>query len=90
MLGWLVGWLGLPGGCLPFSLVFCQSSASWIPGLLPVALLFPSSQTFVCVFISTFTVPSGISTAPELEWVMPWPSCLVKVPRLSCVCAVGL
>lgn len=68
---------------MPFRLVFCWSSAPWIPGLLPVALhLLILTDIHACIDQCLHCVIQHFHCSGS-EWVMPWLSCLVKVLRLS-------
>lgn len=72
MLSWLVAWLGLPGGRLPFRLVLCRSSAPWIPGLLPVALHLPTlTDIHACIDQRLHSVIQHFRCSGP-EWLVPW------------------
>lgn len=79
----MLGWLGLPGGCLPFRLVFCRSSAPWIPGLLPVALHLPILRDAHAYMDQRLPCIIQLFHCSGPEWVVPRLSRLVKVLRLS-------
>lgn len=79
----MLGWLGLPGGCLPFRLVFCRSSAPWIPGLLPVALHLPILRDARVCMDQCLPCIIQLFHCSGPEWVMPRLSRLVKGLGLS-------